>query len=233
MVPALNEQDNVDALVQQVREHVCDAGIDAELIVVDDGSDDLTWQRLSELQAQFPWLRPIRHAARSGQSAAMGTGIQHARGAYIATLDADLQNDPADLPKMLAKLQQENADFAQGHRANRKDTIVKKCTSRVGRGARKLILADTIKDTGCSTRVVRSEIAKQFPLQFKGMHRFMPVYAGMMGATIVELPVNHRPRVSGTSKYGILNRGFVGFFDCLAMRWMLKRYRAPQVEAQG
>lgn len=225
VVPALNEEDNVAPLIDEVRRAILDAGIEAELIVVNDGSTDATASRLRELQRTTPWLRVLHRDKPRGQSAAMHAGIQAARGMFIATLDADLQNDPADLPMMLALIRAGEAEMAQGLRARRKDSIVRLCTSWVGRTTRRVILGDNIRDTGCTTRVLRADIAKQFPLVFKGMHRFMPVYARMLGARIVEVPVNHRPRVAGVAKYGILNRGFVGFFDCLAMRWMIKRYR--------
>ncbi|MCE9591683.1 MAG: glycosyltransferase family 2 protein [Planctomycetes bacterium] len=232
VVPALNEEDNVGPLVEEVRRAVIDAGIAAELIVVDDGSTDATPQRLRDLQTKNPWLRVLRRDKARGQSAAMYAGIQAARGRFIATLDADLQNDPADLPPMLAKVRTGEADMTQGLRARRKDSLVRLCTSWVGRTTRKVILGDDIRDTGCTTRIVKASIARQFPLEFKGMHRFMPVYARMVGAKVVEMPVNHRPRVAGVAKYGILNRGFVGFFDCLAMRWMLKRYRDSAVREE-
>lgn len=229
VVPALNEEDNVAPLVEQVKSAVIGAGIAGELIVVDDGSTDQTPERLRQLAAAHPWLRVLRRDRAQGQSAAMYAGIQAARGRFIATLDADLQNDPADLPRMLELVRKGDADMAQGLRARRQDTLVRKVTSWVGRTSRQLALGDTIRDTGCTTRVVRADIARRFPLQFKGMHRFMPVYAKMLGARVVEVPVNHRPRVAGVAKYGILNRGMSGFFDLLAMRWMTKRYRDPAV----
>jgi glycosyltransferase involved in cell wall biosynthesis len=228
VVPALDEEDNVGPLIEEVRKAVVERGIAAELIVVDDGSTDQTLPRLRELARQYPWLRVLHRDKPMGQSAAMYAGIQAARGRFIATLDADLQNDPADLPAMLETLRAGNADMAQGCRAKRQDTVVRKATSWVGRTTRKLMLNDPIRDTGCTTRVVKAEIAKQFPLVFKGMHRFMPVYASMLGARVVEMPVNHRPRASGVAKYGILNRGLVGLFDTFAMRWMLRRYRDPR-----
>lgn len=227
VVPAFNEEENVAPLVAEVKTTVIDRGIDAELIVVDDGSRDQTLARLRALTQQYAFLRVLHREKSAGQSAAMWAGIQAARGSFVATLDADLQNDPADLPPMLETLRQGQADMVQGLRARRKDTLVRKVSSWVGRTTRKLILGDDIRDTGCTTRVLRREIARQFPLQFKGMHRFMPVYARMVGARIVEQPVNHRPRVAGVAKYGVLNRGLAGLIDCFAMRWMLKRYRNP------
>ncbi|MCC7145373.1 MAG: glycosyltransferase family 2 protein [Phycisphaeraceae bacterium] len=231
VVPALNEQDNVQALVAQIQHDLVAQGLVIELIVVDDGSTDDTLPRLLQLAAQYPWVRLLHRAKPQGQSAAMHAGIAAARGRYVATLDADLQNDPADLPGMLEILRDGQADFVQGDRsANRRDTLVRKVSSWVGRRTRRLILNDPIRDTACSARVVRTELARQFPLIFKGMHRFLPVYARLLGAKVVERPVHHRPRTAGTAKYGILNRGLPGLIDCLAVRWMIRRYRNPAVE---
>ena len=226
VVPALNEQENVGPLVAQVRQAVVDAGIDAELIVVDDGSTDGTLAELISLADEHAWLRPLHRDSSTGQSAAMHAGIQAARGRFVAMLDADLQNDPADLPRMLEPVRAGVADMVQGDRStSRRDTVVRRVSSWVGRTTRRLLLGDTIRDTGCTARVVRASIARQFPLQFKGMHRFLPAYARMLGVRVVEMPVNHRPRVAGKAKYGILNRGPSGLVDCLAMRWMLRRHR--------
>jgi glycosyltransferase involved in cell wall biosynthesis len=232
VIPALNEQDNVAPLVEQVREAIVDRGIDAELIIVDDGSTDDTPRRLAELGKQYAWLRVLRRDRAMGQSAAMHAGIAAARGAYIGMLDADLQNDPADLPAMLDILVRDEADMVQGDRsANRNDAPIRRVGSWVGRTARRLLLGDNIRDTGCTARVVRADIAKRFPLQYRGMHRFLPAYAKLLGARVVERPVNHRPRHSGEAKYGlgILSRGPAGLIDCFAVRWMAKRYRNPDV----
>jgi dolichol-phosphate mannosyltransferase len=232
VVPALDEQDNVAPLVEQVQQAVLARGISSEMIVVDDGSTDATLPRLLELRKTHPWLRVLHRAKPMGQSAAMYAGIQAARGRYIATLDADLQNDPADLPAMLEALRAGQADMAQGLRARRQDTPIRKFSSWVGRTTRGLILGDKVRDTGCTTRVVKAEIAREFPLQYKGMHRFLPAYAKRLGATVIEMPVNHRPRVAGVAKYGMLNRGLAGLVDCFAVRWMFKRYRDPAVQEQ-
>jgi glycosyltransferase involved in cell wall biosynthesis len=230
IVPALNEQDNVGPLVMQVKQAVIDVGIQAELIVIDDGSTDATLSRLRPLCAEHPWLRILRREQPMGQSAAMAAGIQAARGSFIAMLDADLQNDPADLPAMLEILKNDNADLVQGDRsANRHDNFVRRFSSWVGCTARRLLLGDTTRDTGCTTRILRTEIASQLPLQYKGMHRFIPAFSRLIGARIVEQPVNHRHRHTGEAKYGILNRGPAGLIDCFAMRWMIKRHRNTEV----
>jgi glycosyltransferase involved in cell wall biosynthesis len=209
---------------------VITAGIRAELIVVDDGSTDDTPRLLQELSEKHTWIRPIRHADRMGQSAAMLTGFAAARGRWAATLDADLQNDPADLPAMLEKVRNGDADMVQGARMKRQDSAWRKFGSWVGRSTRRLLLGDPIRDTGCSTRVIATDIAKQLPLQFRGMHRFLPVYARMLGATIIEMPVNHRPRNAGQTKYGNFSRAVAGLIDCFAVRWMRKRLCAPPRE---
>lgn len=227
VVPALNEEDNVKPLVEQVDQAVRGAGIDAELIVVDDGSTDATLERLRELALTRPWLRVLHRPSPRGQSAAMFAGIQAAHGRYIATLDADLQNDPADLPAMVAMIRRGEADMVQGDRSrNRRDGTHRRVASWVGRAFRRALVQDPIRDTGCSARVLDAKFAKQMPLQFKGMHRFFPAYARMCGARIVEMPVNHRPRTAGKTKYGfgLVNRGVAGLFDGLAVRWMISRY---------
>jgi glycosyltransferase involved in cell wall biosynthesis len=232
VVPALNEQDNVEALVAEIRRAVMEAGIVTELLIVDDGSSDATLARLGALAEQHAWLKVLHRDKPMGQSAAMFAGLQAASGKYIATLDADLQNDPADLPAMLALLKREGADMVQGDRSrNRRDHVIRRVGSVVGRRTRGLLLGDSIRDTGCSARVVKAEIAKQFPLQFRGIHRFLPAYARLLGAKVVEMPVNHRPRVAGEAKYGmgVFSRAIPGLIDCLAVRWMGRRYRDPAV----
>lgn len=229
VVPALNEEDNVQPLVQEIKTVICDQGISAEMIMVDDGSTDQTFNRLTTLQKDHPWLRVLHRDKPQGQSAAMYAGVQAAKGQFIATLDADLQNDPADLPKMLELIQRNQLDMVQGDRsAARADTFKRKFTSWVGRTYRKIVLGDSIRDTGCSARVVRATFYKQVPLQYHGMHRFIPAYCNRLGAKIAEMPVHHRPRVAGVTKYGAFKRGLTGFFDGLAVRWMFKRLRVTQ-----
>ena len=228
VVPALNEVDNVGPLVDEIDQNVRGTGLDAELIVVDDGSTDGIDAKLRELQNGRPWLRVLRREKPQGQSSAMYAGIQASRGAYVATLDADLQNDPADLPKMLQMLKEKGVDFVQGDRSrDRKDTFMRRRASAIGRGTRKAILKDPIRDTGCSARVLKASVAKRLPLMYKGMHRFFPAYAARLGATIAEYPVTHRARTAGVTKYGVgpLSRGLAGLFDTLAVRWMGKRLR--------
>ena len=233
VIPALNEEENVQPLVEEIKAGIVDRDVETELIIVDDGSTDQTLSRLKDLQKQYPWLVILTRPEAQGQSSAMHAGIQAAKGKYIATLDADLQNNPAELFDMLEIIRQGECDMVQGDRSgDRQDNIIRRYGSIVGRKARLWIVGDPTRDTGCSARVVKAEIAKQFQLQFKGMHRFMPAYARIVGATIKEMPVKHRPRVAGETKYGfgVLNRGIAGFFDCLAVRWMRKRIKDTSVE---
>lgn len=225
VVPVLNEQDNLEPLVEQVRQATVDAGIDTEMIVVDDGSSDQTLDRLMTLSQHCSWLTVLHRDHPMGQSASLHAGIRAARGRFIATLDGDLQNDPADLPTMLNNMLTGDADMVQGDRtANRRDTMKRRFSSWVGRMARRLILSDATQDTGCSTRMMRAAFARQLPLQFHGMHRFIPIYGHLIGARIIEVSVNHRPRILGVTKYGMRNRGVAGLIDCFAVRWMRNRH---------
>jgi dolichol-phosphate mannosyltransferase len=225
VVPALNEQDNVERLVQEVEEHVRGQGVNAELIIVDDGSDDETFKRLEVIKTKTPWLTTCRHDMPLGQSAATYTGIRLAKAPVISTLDADLQNDPADLPRLLEIMRQKQCDMVQGYRARRQDSALRKFNSWVGKTTRNLLLGDAIRDTGCATRVVKTHYARQIPLQYKGMHRFIPVYTRWLGGDIIEEPVNHRPRTAGATKYGTISRAVEGLIDCIAMRWMRRRMK--------
>ncbi|HYE03834.1 MAG TPA: glycosyltransferase, partial [Phycisphaerales bacterium] len=163
-----------------------------------------------------------------GQSAAFYAGFRAARGELIATLDADLQNDPADLPAMLELMRRHGADMVQGDRSHaRRDALVRRAGSRVGRAFRRRLLGDTIRDTGCSLRIMRRELALRLPLEFRGMHRFIPATARHLGYEVIETRVNHRPRAAGETKYGmgILQRALPGLIDLLAVRYMRSRRR--------
>ncbi|MGP1345447.1 MAG: glycosyltransferase family 2 protein [Phycisphaerales bacterium] len=245
IAPARNEADNIAPLVQQVAGAAPRAAtaIDHdgtfEFIIVDDGSTDATRARAIELAHHHPWLRivaldeaPPPHPR--GQSAALHAGCRAARGRFIAMLDADLQNDPNDLIPMAEALIREGAHMIQGDRsASRTDNTIRKLGSAVGRAARSLLLADTIRDTGCSLRLMRAQVADGLPLQFKGMHRFIPITARQLGHTVIEMPVSHRPRAAGHTKYGmgIASRAIPALVDCFAIRWMRSR-RQPTHHAR-
>ncbi|GMV26029.1 MAG: hypothetical protein AMXMBFR58_20600 [Phycisphaerae bacterium] len=235
VAPAHNEEENIETLVEEVRRACAAANLPRgwEFLVVDDGSTDSTGARLRSLMVTRPWLRCVRMTQTppgrgNGQSAAFHAGFRAARGGLIAVLDADLQNDPAEIPQMIELLRTRHADMVQGDRSHaRKDNAIRRVGSAVGRWFRRMILADSIRDTGCSLRVMKREIALRLPLEFAGMHRFIPVSARKMGYTVVEMPVRHRPRTAGTTKYGfgITKRALPGLIDCFAVRWMSKRRR--------
>lgn len=244
LAPAHNEQDNVRPLVEQVEAALAAKardGLAFEFLLVDDGSTDATRQAVSSLMPARPWLRCVAMQATPpgkghGQSAAFHAGIRAARGRLIATLDADLQNDPADIPRMLDLLNAEHADMVQGDRSHaRRDNLVRRVGSIVGRLFRRGLLGDPIRDTGCSLRVMRREIALRLPLEFRGMHRFIPISAIRMGYRVVQMPVHHRPRVAGETKYGlgITKRAIPGLLDLLAVRWMAARRRPVDAEEIG
>ena len=226
---AHNEQDNVSRLVREIAAVMDPVETSYELIVVDDGSTDRTLDVLAEEAARDRRLRVVRMrhtpAGRGGgQSAALYAGIRVARGEIIVMLDADCQNDPADIPAMIARLRRGDVDLVQGDRSgDRRDSLVRRESSRAGRLCRRVLLGDTIRDTGCSLRVLTRAVAMALPLEFRGMHRFVPFTARQLGFTVVEMPVHHRPRTAGRTKYGVGNRAWAGFVDCLAVRWMWKR----------
>jgi glycosyltransferase involved in cell wall biosynthesis len=241
IAPAHNEAENLPRLVEEVGAAL--EGVAFECIVVDDASTDDTPDLIARLRAGGrPWLRLVRLSrpaagGGNGQSAAFRAGFAAARGELVGSLDADLQNDPADLARLLAELERRGVDFVQGDRSaarRRGDSALRQVSSIIGRRFRRLLLGDTIRDTGCSLRVMKREIAVRLPLEFKGMHRFIPVTARQLGYTVIEAPVNHRPRHAGVPKYGagITKRAIPGLIDCIAVRWMRARRRAPEVIAQ-
>jgi dolichol-phosphate mannosyltransferase len=217
-------------------------GIRGEFVIVDDGSTDSTRSKVQALIGERPWLRCIAMSNTpkgkgNGQSAAFHAGFRACKGELIAVLDADLQNDPAEIPAMVKLLREKNVDMVQGDRSHaRKDNAVRRVGSWVGRKFRLWLLGDTIRDTGCSLRLMKREIALQLPLQYKGMHRFIPVMARHLGFVVVEMPVQHRPRIAGETKYGfgIMQRALPGLHDLFAVRWMRSRRRPVEsVEERG
>jgi dolichol-phosphate mannosyltransferase len=224
VVPVFNEAENVLPLAREVGAAMQSAHRSFELLFVDDASTDSTWQKIAEARQADPRVRGLRHARNAGQSAALWTGIQAATSPILATLDGDLQNDPADLPRLLVEL--ERVDFVSGMRLQRQDTWLRKISSRIARWARRTALKVDFRDTGCAIRVFkRSVLEGVFP--FNGLHRFLPVIVHGGGAKTLEVPVNHRPRVAGISKYGVWNRLGRGIYDLFAIAWYQKRRLRP------
>ena len=228
LMPAYNEEACIEAVV---REAVCvlhGMGRTFEILVVDDGSSDGMPARLKTLCAEHPELRVLRLEINSGQSAALGAAFRAARGAIFVTLDADGQNDPIDIPALVARL--DFCDLCCGYRAQRKDVWSKRFGSRLANAVRNRVLREKIRDTGCTLKAFRAEWTGILPMQFRGMHRFLPALLAMAGARIEEIPVHHRPRAAGTSKYTNWGRLKETLWDLWAVRWMQKRYRPIRVE---
>ena len=224
IVPVFNEADNVLPMAREVAAAMSKSGRDWELVFVDDASSDETPQRIIEATRADHHVRGLRHQRNAGQSAAVWTGIQATTSPVLCTLDGDLQNDPTDLPAMIAELGK--VDFVSGMRLNRQDSWVRKVSSKIARAARKSALGVDFRDTGCAIRAFkRTALAGVFP--FNGLHRFLPVLVHGGGAKTLEVPVNHRPRVAGVSKYGVWNRLGRGIYDLIAISWYQKRRYRP------
>ena len=220
VIPAYNERENLGPLIDELRAAIAAVGRTAEIVIVDDASGDGSAEVLAAAARSEPRLRPVYLAARIGQSGALAAGLEHARGAIVVTLDADLQNDPADLPVVLRAL--ENADVVSGIRAGRQDSWVRLVSSRIANAVRRLALGDRITDIGCSFKAYRREALVGLPM-FVGVHRFLPALCQFRGARIVEVRVRHRARRHGVSKYGVGNRLWRGIHDLIGVSWLKVR----------
>jgi glycosyltransferase involved in cell wall biosynthesis len=216
VAPVYEEEENLRPLYESVLKAMAGRD-DWELILVDDGSLDRSPELIRELCAEDPRVVGIYFERNCGQTAAMGAGIQLAHGELIATLDSDLQNDPGDIPRLIEVLG--DHDAVVGYRIKRNDNWLRRISSRIANGIRNRLSQDQIRDTGCSLKVFRAEAIQVIPL-FEGMHRFYPTLLRYHGFRVLEHPVSHRPRVTGRSKYGVLNRAWRAFKDLLVVRWM-------------
>jgi dolichol-phosphate mannosyltransferase len=222
VIPVYNEEESLPLLAAEIHGALRPLGRPYEVIYVDDGSTDGSPGVLLELARQDPATRVIRQRRNSGQTAALDAGFRFARGAIVVTLDADLQNDPADIPRLLAAMNG-GYDVVSGVRAHRRDTWVRKASSRIANGVRNRLTHDHVADVGCTLRACRAEFLRGIPV-FTGMHRFLPTLLKLAGARATEIPVNHRPRLHGQPKYNISNRLWRALADLFAVRWMQKRW---------
>lgn len=222
VIPLKNEEENVLALIEELEPVMGALKKNWELICVDDGSTDATLQHLTSLAKLKPFLKVLVFDKNYGQSAAFDAGFKHAQGTWVITLDGDRQNDPADIPRLVAAAENGCVDLICGIRKNRQDPWHKKITSRLANAIRSRFCEDHVQDTGCSLKVYRRTSLQKIKM-YKGMHRFLPALFRIEGFQIAEIPVNHRERVKGVTKYNFFNRSFNTIADMLAVRWMAKR----------
>jgi dolichol-phosphate mannosyltransferase len=231
VVPVFNEHENVDPLVDEVVEEMDRIGAPYEVVLVDDGSTDGTPERLDDWARKVPQVRVLHLAANRGQSAALCAGWDAARGEYLVTLDADLQNDPADIARLLEWIPRH--DMVAGYRHRRRDSRLRRMSGVVANRVRSTVLGDGIRDTGCSLKLFRRDLVRTMP-RFHGMHRFLPLLVQLQGGSVVQVPVNHRPRHAGRAKYNVRNRLWRGLLDLAGVWWLKRRnlryevvYEAP------
>lgn len=228
VIPCFNERDNIVELACEVRAACAD--IAYEIVVVDDCSTDDSVARLKDAQAGFDGcLRVVRHGTNSGQSAAICTGIDFARGEFVVTLDGDGQNDPADIPRLFAVLRENRTDtplIVCGHRRRRQDNVVRRLSSKIANAVRAAALQDATPDTGCGLKAFERALFMRLP-RFNHMHRFLPALVQRAGGRSVSVEVHHRPRLHGQSKYGIGNRLWVGIVDLFGLMWLIRRRFKP------
>jgi dolichol-phosphate mannosyltransferase len=227
VAPVYNEVENVDPLVAELLAVLRPLGRPFEIVLVDDGSNDGTAAKIAAAARGEPEVRGLHLKANSGQTAAFDAGFKAARGAIVVTIDADLQNDPHDIPALLAALDGNAA--AVGYRTTRRDTFLRRASSQIANAVRNRISGDDIIDTGCSLKAFRVDALRAIKL-YTGMHRFLPTLIRIEGGRVVQIPVGHRPRTAGESKYGLWNRAFRSFADLLVVRWMTSRHLGYEVD---
>lgn len=232
-VPVYNEAENLPLLHEAIRKVIDPNAIDAEVILVDDGSGDGSWQVIESLVAKDPRVRGLKLKKNCGETAASDAGLRAARGRYVMTMDADLQNDPADIPKFLETLNQ-GWDCVCGTRVSTRgkgDSFVRVASSRIANWVRNKLSDEEISDAGCTYRAFKRECVAKLKL-YRGLHRFIPTLLKMEGFTVTEIPVTNNPRLHGESKYGVWNRLFKSFRDLLAIRWMKSRLLGYEIAAE-
>ena len=234
VIPARNEAPNVAPLVTEIR-RALDGKLDYEIVYVDDGSSDATAAEIRRLAGGFPRLRLLRHQKSCGQSMAVRTGVKAAEAPWIATLDADGQNDPADIPRLWEIARGAPAApplLVAGHRQKRRDTWSKRMASKLANAIRRAMLGDGTPDTGCGLKLFRRDLFLDLPA-FDHMHRFLPALVLRQGGKVVSVAVNHRPRERGKSNYGVLDRALVGVVDLFGVMWLMRRAKNPVIAGDG
>jgi dolichol-phosphate mannosyltransferase len=232
VVPSFNEQGNLEPLVAAIRDVMEPLNVSYEVVIADDCSTDRSWEILKTLGAADKRIRAVRLDRNCGQSAALWAGVQSAKGRFIATLDADLQNHPCELPKFLDAIR--HCDCVCGSRVQaraRGDSRLRQLSSRIANGIRNGITRETVSDSACGYRIFRRECAERLKF-FKGMHRFLPTLFRIEGFVVTEIPISHHARLTGRSHYGVLNRVFITIHDLFAVRWMQKRMFRYEVKEQ-
>ncbi len=227
VVPVFNEEENLPILVPQIVEVLKPLRKTYEMIFVDDGSTDRSRGILKEMVGQYPQIRVLGFKKNCGETAAGAAGLREARGEIVITIDADLQNDPRDIPTMLEYLK--DYDMVTGWRRKREDSWVKRITSRIANRVRNRLSGETVQDSGCTFRAYKRECLQNIKL-YKGMHRFMPTLVKMEGFRVIEIPIAHHPRKFGVSKYTTWNRMWRAFVDILAVKWMRSRHIHYEIE---
>jgi dolichol-phosphate mannosyltransferase len=227
VIPVYNEEENLRTCFEEVAFVASDLFDEYEILFVDDCSDDRSLELIKGLATQHGQVKYLSLEEHAGQSAALAAGFQHASGEIVVTLDADLQNDPSDIRSMIRYYGE--YDVVNGWRYNRQDTLSKKVGSKIGNFVRNKLTRESIRDTGCSLKIMRASMLKRIRM-FKNMHRFLPTLMRLEGAKVIEVKVNHRPRLKGTSKYTNLRRGVDGLYDVIAVRWMQERFLGTRVK---
>ncbi|WP_047551720.1 glycosyltransferase family 2 protein [Methylotenera sp. G11] len=230
VIPVHNEAENIVPLIQEIEQALA-ATVNFEIVYVNDGSTDDTASRLAEARSQSSRLRVIHHAKSCGQSTALRTGVKAARGDWVVTMDGDGQNDPGDIKVLIAALK-EGVDLVGGNRRHaRRDSWIKRVSSIIANGVRSRLLNDSTPDTGCGLKLIRRDAFLDLPY-FDHMHRFLPALVQRRGGSVVSVPVHHRAREHGQSKYGTIDRLMVGIVDLVGMLWLLRRAKRPIVSEE-
>lgn len=229
VVPVFNERDNIYPCIKKVKNAMSKNFKEFELIFVDDGSFDGTYDALEKAKKEYDFVKVYHFTENNGQSAALDAGFQKAKGKLILMMDGDLQTDPEDVYKLLNFIPE--YDFVNGKRAIREDGFKRKLASKIGNGFRNFVTRDNIEDTGCPLKLFKKEVSDKIKM-FNGMHRFLPTLAKYNGFKVIEVPVNHFDRVYGESKYKVFGRGFKAFKDVFAVRWMKNRVLKWEIEEE-